>query len=125
MEYRYVGICSGFEEDDEILVKFLKTCNDTTTSFKANDNDKGFVKFEDIIQKLPQTNIVLRDDRISQNQLSVLISGVAWMHHNVHTNIKNHYSSITVSDCESTLLRYLTVHYIKSTDDPTVFDKNV
>lgn len=63
-QYRYVGICSGFEDDGEILVQFLRSCNDTSTLFKVKDNDKGFVRLDDIIIKLPQPTIVISGDRV-------------------------------------------------------------
>lgn len=65
-DYRYAGVCSSnFDvEQREILVTFLKICDDNGTLFKLDDNDVANVKWEQILKKLPMPNIVIQGNRL-------------------------------------------------------------
>ncbi|KAF5291290.1 hypothetical protein FQA39_LY03441 [Lamprigera yunnana] len=52
-EYRYVAMCTGVEEYDEVQVVFCKICDETGKNFKINDHDISFITWEQIIEELP------------------------------------------------------------------------
>lgn len=60
-EYRYAAICSKYDDDEgELTVTFLKVCNEDGTEFKINDNDIADVPYEDVIEKLPIPNLIVK-----------------------------------------------------------------
>lgn len=60
-EYRYAAICSKYDDEDgELTVAFLKLCNEDGTEFKINDNDIADVAYEDVVEKLPVPNLIVR-----------------------------------------------------------------
>lgn len=65
-EYRYVGVCSSELDEDngEILVTFLKCCNDSATLFKVDEKDTSYIPLEQMCRQLPQPELVVQGDRI-------------------------------------------------------------
>lgn len=63
-EYRYVAMCTGVEEDDEIKVIFCKICDNTGKNFKIDDNDIAFIQWDQIKENLPIPNIEMRGQRM-------------------------------------------------------------
>ncbi|GBP66217.1 TBC1 domain family member 4 [Eumeta japonica] len=64
-EYRYAAICSKYDDDEgELTVTFLKVCNEDGTEFKINDNDIADVPYEDVIEKLPIPNLIVKRGKV-------------------------------------------------------------
>lgn len=64
-EYRYVGVCSDVDEDEgEIHITFLRSCNDSATLFKVDEHDVPHIPSEQIFEKLPQPSLVLQGERV-------------------------------------------------------------
>ncbi|CAB3228673.1 unnamed protein product [Arctia plantaginis] len=63
-EYRYVAMCTGVEEDDELEVIFCKICDDTGKKFRINDDDISFIAWDQVLKKLPSPNLKMRGQRI-------------------------------------------------------------
>ena len=64
-EYRYAAICSKYDDEDgELTVTFLKVCNENGTEFKINDNDIADVPYEDVIEKLPVPNLIVKRNTV-------------------------------------------------------------
>ncbi|GBP27700.1 hypothetical protein EVAR_82747_1 [Eumeta japonica] len=64
-EYRYVAMCTGLEEDDEIQVVFCKIGDKTGKLFKVDEQDISFITEDQIVQTLPTPNIILKGLRVS------------------------------------------------------------
>ncbi|GBP69399.1 hypothetical protein EVAR_54818_1 [Eumeta japonica] len=63
-EYRYVAMCTGLEEDDEIQVVFCKIGDKTGKLFKVDEQDISFITEDQIVQTLPTPNIILKGLRV-------------------------------------------------------------
>lgn len=63
-EYRYVAMCTGLEEDDEIQVVFCKIADKTGKLFKVDEKDISFISESQVVQTLPTPNIVLKGQRM-------------------------------------------------------------
>lgn len=63
-EYRYVAMCTGVKEDDEVEVIFCKVSENTGKSFRIDDNDICFVTCDQIIKNLPAPNLNMKGQRI-------------------------------------------------------------
>lgn len=63
-EYRYVAMCTGVEEDDELQVKFCKIFDETGKKFRINDEDISFITWDQVLKKLPAPNLKMRGQRI-------------------------------------------------------------
>lgn len=63
-EYRYVAMCTGVEEDDELEVIFCKICDETRKKFRINDDDISFITWDQVLKKLPSPNFKMRGQRI-------------------------------------------------------------
>ena len=64
-EYRYVGVCSQVDDaEEEMLITFLKVCNENATLFKVDETDDSHVPYNQICDKLPQPSLVLQGDRV-------------------------------------------------------------
>lgn len=65
MEYRYVSVIDVIDEEDaEIRVTFLKLCDDKGQTFRFDQDDVADVAMDQVIEKLPNPNIVLKGNRI-------------------------------------------------------------
>ncbi|KAK4886514.1 hypothetical protein RN001_002785 [Aquatica leii] len=64
-EYRYVAIVNQIDkEEGELTVTFMKICDNTGHTFKVDEDDVSDVSFEQILEKLPNPNLVLKGKRI-------------------------------------------------------------
>lgn len=65
IEYRYVGIVNQVDDEDaELTVMFMKIRDDKGQMFSIDENDVSGVAYENIIEKLPNPQIVLKGKRI-------------------------------------------------------------
>lgn len=62
-EYRYVAMCTGVEDDDELQVVFCKICDETGKKFRINDYDISFISWDQVLKKLPSPNLKMRGQR--------------------------------------------------------------
>ncbi|XP_072946039.1 uncharacterized protein [Epargyreus clarus] len=63
-DYRYVAMCTGLEEDDEIQVVFCKIGDNSGKLFKVEENDISFISEDQIVQALPIPNLILKGQRM-------------------------------------------------------------
>uniref|UniRef100_A0A6P7H0A5 Uncharacterized protein LOC114344525 n=1 Tax=Diabrotica virgifera virgifera TaxID=50390 RepID=A0A6P7H0A5_DIAVI len=63
-EYRYVAMCTGLEEDDEMQVVFCKIGDKTGKVFKVEENDISFISEDQIVQTLPMPTLILKGQRM-------------------------------------------------------------
>jgi hypothetical protein len=59
-EYRYVAMCTGVEENDEVQVVFCKICDQTGKNFRINDDDISFITWDQVIKELPAPELKSR-----------------------------------------------------------------
>ncbi|CAB3249218.1 unnamed protein product [Arctia plantaginis] len=59
-EYRYIAMCTGVEEDDELKVIFCKICDETGKKFRINDDNISFITWDQVLKKLPSPNLKMR-----------------------------------------------------------------
>lgn len=66
LNYRYVAVCQSEFEDDEIKVAFLKLSDPVKgDTFKlGEDDDISYIKEEQIIEVLPEPNLIIKGHRI-------------------------------------------------------------
>lgn len=62
--YKYVSIIQRVIEDTEFEVMTLKSVDDSKTKFKTVESDINIVKCNDIIEKLPLPQLVLKGTRV-------------------------------------------------------------
>lgn len=65
--YKYIGVCQGELDEEEVLVTFLKIVSkkqDDPQLFKLDDADKSYITEEQIIDILPEPNLILKGNRI-------------------------------------------------------------
>ncbi|CAH2000536.1 unnamed protein product [Acanthoscelides obtectus] len=59
--YRYAAVVQNILDDDEVSVMFLKVCKfQNMQAFRANDNDKSFVGYNQILAILPPPYIFVK-----------------------------------------------------------------
>lgn len=63
-EYRYVAMCTGVEEDDEIQVVFCKMGDNTGKLFNVDESDMSFITLDQIIDELPIPNLKMKGQRM-------------------------------------------------------------
>ncbi|KAF9810995.1 hypothetical protein SFRURICE_000063 [Spodoptera frugiperda] len=63
MEYRYVSVIDIIdEEEDELRVTFLKLCDKKGQTFRIDQMDVADVAMNQVIEKLPNPNLLMKDD---------------------------------------------------------------
>lgn len=62
--YRYAAVCQGNVDDGEIEVMSLKTRSTENVLFKQDDNDICFIRFDQILEILPEPTIVMQGNRV-------------------------------------------------------------
>lgn len=65
MEYRYVSVIDIIdEEEDELRVTFLKLCDKKGQTFRIDQMDVADVAMNQVIEKLPNPNLLMKGNRI-------------------------------------------------------------
>nr|CAH7724831.1 unnamed protein product [Callosobruchus chinensis] len=63
--YRYAAVVQSVIDYDEVEVMFLKVCKfQNSQTFKANDNDKSFVNYDQILKILSAPHIFTDKNRL-------------------------------------------------------------
>ncbi|KAL3283967.1 hypothetical protein HHI36_018138 [Cryptolaemus montrouzieri] len=64
VKYSYAAIINQIDnEEDEITVTFMKICDDKGHTFKIDEIDVSDVSFEQIAEKLPNPDLILKEKR--------------------------------------------------------------
>ncbi|KAL3269089.1 hypothetical protein HHI36_008172 [Cryptolaemus montrouzieri] len=76
MEYRYAAIINQIDnKEGEIAVTLMKICDAKGYTFKTNEKDVSDVSFEQIVEKLPNPDLILKGrTRFYLFKLSVPVS---------------------------------------------------
>lgn len=63
-QYRYVCVVQNIFDESEIEVTSLKCLDENKMIYKMVDNDVSVIKEEDILQKLPEPQVLNFGDRL-------------------------------------------------------------